>query len=291
MTIHDSRYIYQFWGPGVFRVFISHSSSQSELAEEIKAGLYSLSIASFVSSSNIGGYEKWQDEIQTALRSTNFVVALVTPEFHNSPWANQEVGFAYAYGIPIIAIMLGVPPKGFIHVHQALDCEGQSVSQIISTIYASLFQSQPLFSVVLDTLINFYSGDPGPEWASQLTLALSRAKYLSFEQEQKLIVTLNAYRHIYHPVAPYLGIADSLKRLTGNRYTLYEPSPGHQQLMVIDENNPQWAWSGWKCVFPGTYLSCCHPNVTTTIYSGQLFPFCNGGSIHHSARWVQLPHS
>jgi len=47
-------------------------------------------------------------------------VALLTEKFHDSDWTDQEVGFALARRVPIVAVRLGKGPYGFIGKFQAL---------------------------------------------------------------------------------------------------------------------------------------------------------------------------
>ena len=46
--------------------------------------------------------------------------ALMTEGFHDSDWTDQEVGFALARGVPVIAVKLGRDPYGFLGKFQAL---------------------------------------------------------------------------------------------------------------------------------------------------------------------------
>lgn len=290
VNTYNERYDSYLWGLGIYRAFISHDSAQEELAVRIQNSLNRLSISSFVSSNTIGINEDWPSVILYALNTTNFLVALVTDDFHSSPWANQEVGYAYAQNTPIIAIMLdGVAPKGLLQTRQALNCTSQDVDLIVDAVHKSLFQSPPLFSTALDVLISAYSRNPGPELTNHLIRALSQSNYLSEEQEKRLIFTFNMHRNSYHPLMPYTAIADSLKRLTGNNYTLYEPSPEHQQLIVLNKNDDVHASTGLKCTHPGIYQSNCHHNNTLSIRSGQVFPSCMGdGRNSHFTLWTQL---
>jgi hypothetical protein len=64
--------------------------------------------------------KEWQDEIESALSSMDGFVALLTDNFHESDWTDQEVGFALARGVPIVAVRLGRDPYGFIGRFQGL---------------------------------------------------------------------------------------------------------------------------------------------------------------------------
>jgi hypothetical protein len=46
--------------------------------------------------------------------------ALLTEGFHESAWTDQEVGFAFARGVQLVAVRLEVDPYGFIGKFQAL---------------------------------------------------------------------------------------------------------------------------------------------------------------------------
>jgi hypothetical protein len=63
---------------------------------------------------------QWLDEIENALASMEGLVALMTENFHDSQWTDQEIGYAFAREVPIIAIRLGIDPYGFIGKFQAL---------------------------------------------------------------------------------------------------------------------------------------------------------------------------
>ena len=63
----------------------------------------------FVAHVDIHPTKEWQDEIESALSSMDGFVALLTDKFHESDWTDQEVGFALARGVPIIAVRLKRP--------------------------------------------------------------------------------------------------------------------------------------------------------------------------------------
>jgi hypothetical protein len=58
-------------------------------------------------------------------------VALMTDKFHESNWTDQEVGYAFARGVPIIAARLGRDPYGFIGKFQGLTCTWSTAPEAI----------------------------------------------------------------------------------------------------------------------------------------------------------------
>lgn len=110
----------RIWGEDGFRVFLSHKSEVKTETAELKDQLQLFGICAFVAHEDIHPTQAWQDEIENALASMDGFVALMTQDFHKSEWTDQEVGYAVARGVPIIAAKLGHDPYGFIGKFQAL---------------------------------------------------------------------------------------------------------------------------------------------------------------------------
>ena len=111
------------WGDHEFRLFLSHKSEVKEEAAKLAADLKTYGVSAFVAHEDIQPTKAWQDEIENALASMDGFVALLTGGFHDSEWTDQEVGFALARGVPMIAVRMGLNPYGFIAKFQALTCD------------------------------------------------------------------------------------------------------------------------------------------------------------------------
>lgn len=110
----------RIWGERGFRVFLSHKSEVKVQTAELKERLKPFGVSCFVAHEDIHPTQEWQDEIANALASMDAFVAVMTESFHESEWTDQEVGYAVARGVPIIAAKLGRDPYGFIGKFQAL---------------------------------------------------------------------------------------------------------------------------------------------------------------------------
>lgn len=108
------------WTPGMLRLFISHVAKHKVAVSKLKWQLCKYGISSFVAHEDIEPNREWQNEIELALRSMHALVALLTPEFHESRWTDQEVGIALGKGSLVIAVRLGLDPYGFIGKVQGL---------------------------------------------------------------------------------------------------------------------------------------------------------------------------
>ena len=73
-------------------------------------------IDTFVAQHDIESGKKWHDEIKNNLKESQVFLAIITKEYHNSSYADQEVGMALAMNIHIIPISIDDnTPKGFLH--------------------------------------------------------------------------------------------------------------------------------------------------------------------------------
>lgn len=98
VTAHDRSE--ELWRPGHLRAFISHLGSRKAIASAAADELATLQIHGFVAHDDIEVSREWQVEIETALQSMDFFVALVHPEFSTSVWTQQEIGWALGRGVP-----------------------------------------------------------------------------------------------------------------------------------------------------------------------------------------------
>lgn len=110
-----------FWQPSLFRVFISHLSKNKALAAELQAEFEHLNITSFVAHNDIEPTREWEDEILLALSTCDAVIAILDPDFHESLWTDQEIGYALGKGTLVITIQNGRAPYGFMARFQAVN--------------------------------------------------------------------------------------------------------------------------------------------------------------------------
>ncbi len=148
----------RIWGDVGFRVFLSHKSEVKKETADIKDGLRLFGISCFVAHEDIHPTKAWQDEIENALASMDGFVALMTENFHDSEWTDQEVGYAVARGVPIIAVRLGKNPYGFIGKFQALSSVWLTA---VEDIVKVLIKNDQMYSAYIQALRNCPSWDSG----------------------------------------------------------------------------------------------------------------------------------
>jgi TIR domain-containing protein len=110
----------RIWGADGFRLFLSHKSEVKKETAVLKEKLQTFGVSCFLAHEDIHPTHEWQDEIENALASMDGFAALLTQGFHDSAWTDQEVGYALARGVPMIAVRLEKDPYGFIGKFQGL---------------------------------------------------------------------------------------------------------------------------------------------------------------------------
>ncbi|MEM2058884.1 MAG: toll/interleukin-1 receptor domain-containing protein [Thermoproteota archaeon] len=101
-------------------LFISHSHKDKETASYIKSELRDFDIDAFVAHEDISPTEEWQKVILEKLKQCTGILLLLTEDFKNSDWTDQETGFALALNKIIIPIKITIDPYGFVSRYQAL---------------------------------------------------------------------------------------------------------------------------------------------------------------------------
>jgi len=102
------------------RVFLCYSSEENELAGEIKDNLEAHGLEVFLAHEDIEPTEEWQEVIIRKLKECDIFVPIVSKNFKNSRWTDQETGIAFAEEKMIIPISHDLVPYGFIGKFQAL---------------------------------------------------------------------------------------------------------------------------------------------------------------------------
>ncbi|PKK83747.1 MAG: hypothetical protein CVT49_06930 [candidate division Zixibacteria bacterium HGW-Zixibacteria-1] len=129
------------WEPGMLRLFISHVSAHRTAVSRLKQELHIYGISSFVAHEDIKPTVEWQLEIKKALCSMHALAALLTQDFHNSKWTDQEVGFALGRGFMIIPIRIDINPYGFLGAHQALPGNFNEIESLAPKIVNALVKN------------------------------------------------------------------------------------------------------------------------------------------------------
>ena len=148
----------RIWDKDFFRVFLSHKAEVKMETSGLKDKLKLYGVSCFVAHEDIHPTKEWQNEIENALHTMDSFVALLTDGFHESLWTDQEVGFAFGRGVPIISVKLGKDPYGFIGKFQALSCTWETAPTEIAKI---LIKKEPMLNAYINAVQNCQGYDSG----------------------------------------------------------------------------------------------------------------------------------
>jgi hypothetical protein len=163
-----------FWGTDKFRLFISHVSRVKETAAGLKVALSKYCIDSFIAHSDIEPTAEWIDEIEKALASCDALVALLTKDFPESKWTDQEVGYCVGMGILIVPVKIHVDPYGFIGRYQAITATNLEIEKLARAIFTVLIGSRMTSETLAPLLVDRFANS-GSFDAAKKNLMLIRA--------------------------------------------------------------------------------------------------------------------
>jgi TIR domain len=148
------------WQKDHFRLFFSHTHPNKGLATEIRAHLLDKGVDVFVAHEMIEPTKEWMEEIPVALATCDAMVTLMTPDFAESAYCDQEVGFALSRDCLIIPIRHGADPHGFISRFQALpgDASQFAANNLAAGIFEILITSEKTAAKLAPAIAQRYSG-------------------------------------------------------------------------------------------------------------------------------------
>ena len=153
MVTRDQEDPQDLWGEGSIRVFVSHTAANKNDATYLKARLEVFGMAAFVAHEDIEPMREWVIEIERALSSMDMLLALLTEDFIDSKWTDQEVGFAVGRGVPVIPVRMGTDPYGFMARYQAIQGSADR-GQIARAVFEYALEEDTLKDRSIDTYIS-----------------------------------------------------------------------------------------------------------------------------------------
>jgi len=163
------------WDEGYYKLFLSHTSANKALAKEIRDRLRLFGIDAFVAHEDIKPTKEWEEEIERALSTCDGMLAMVTPDFIESEFCDQEVGYAMGRGLLVVALMRGAKPYGFVSKWQGMpgDDEGDgAATRLGARIYEILVEHERSKTKMAAATVNRYVNSTSFENAKENTRRL-----------------------------------------------------------------------------------------------------------------------
>ena len=202
-----------YWEPGHFRLFVSHASQKRASAHRLKEALAPFQIAAFVAHDDIEPTKEWQAEIETALRTMDALVAIISPEFVLSKWCDQEVGIAIGRNKLVVPLRVGSDPHGFLGKFQGLQTKGSDASAIAKQLFDILLKNDTTGPRIADSLIDRLAASTSWASAKATTAQLAQVKTLSTSQAGRLLRALETNTEVSHAI----GVPEQIRALIAQR--------------------------------------------------------------------------
>jgi hypothetical protein len=167
-----------FWKEDFFKLFLSHVSAFKKETAELQQALSLYGITSFVAHEDIEPTKEWQSEIEAALKTMDGLAALLTKNFHESKWTDQEVGVAIGRKVPIISIRFELDPYGFIGKYQGLQGNGKTMRQVAKEIMEILLASENSQPKMIHGLVHSFIGSNSFAESKEIIEFIEKAPYL-----------------------------------------------------------------------------------------------------------------
>ena len=145
--------MFECWEADRIKLFMCHTARHKTKVNEIAFHLKYYGVSAFVAHDSIEPTRQWQDVIEYALRTTDVLAALLTPDFSSSAWTNQEIGVVVGRRKLVIPIKLGLDPYGFIGKYQALQGKRLSEEETAKKIFDILVKHEETQKSMAEALV------------------------------------------------------------------------------------------------------------------------------------------
>jgi len=173
-TVED----FTFWDFGYYRMFISHLTVDKMSASNLKAALAIYGISCFVAHEDIEPTKEWANEIEKALLTMDCLCAVITPQFNNSKWCDQEVGFALGRRTLIIPIRKKHDPYGLMGKYQGIQSNGKTANQLAKEIFDILCKNPQSKKIYIRKLGNLFLNSKNTDEANKWIGILNEIKVI-----------------------------------------------------------------------------------------------------------------
>ena len=211
----------RIWKPVYVRAFLSHKAKYKTEAGNLKEELEKYGISCFVAHTDIEPTKEWVQEIENAIFSMNILIALMTEDFHDSCWTDQEVGIAVGRHIPIIPIKIGKDPYGFIGKYQALTGTWEDISKMAKEAFSIIVEHSSTKARVKRAAIQAFKDSSSYDTSKILvTDVLPNFENLEESEIKEVISAFNTNSQIYDSWSAQYNLPGLLYKWTGNRYSI-----------------------------------------------------------------------
>ena len=198
-----------FWDEEYLRVFISHLSHDKTRIAALAKHLANFGISGFVAHEDIEPTKEWEDEIRIALGTCDALICLLTENFNESKWTDQEIGIAIGREIPVIPLRAGLDPYGFIARYQALPAKGKLPEDVAKELVLILAKHNSTREKMAFALVKCFENSMSYKTAKQRVHSLNLIDYW----DDEIIERVRSAVKENEQIASAFGVPDAVNAL------------------------------------------------------------------------------
>lgn len=181
--------------------FISYSSKQKLIGETFKSCLENYcGYETFIAHDDILGSTIWEEEIIKAIKNADFFIPLISKEFKESPFTDQETGIAVCLKKKIIPVKLDeINPYGFIKKYQALQYRNSMNKLALTIAQIGLIHEpvkSPYHEKALNSITHAFCKSTSFEIANAIIQILCKCNGLSSHQLSQIVKAIRTNSQI-----------------------------------------------------------------------------------------------
>lgn len=170
------------------RVFISYNHDDKVIAGRLRSFLENCNLEVFLAHEDISPSLEWQNVILQNLESIDIFIPLLSNNFIQSKWTDQETGFALAKNKFIIPVSIDdTNPYGFIGKFQSLKLLKTEIYAAYRQVVETIFNNEKYAVRMTNLLINSYEKSSSFDAAGNKLSLLLKIKKMNQEQIDKII--------------------------------------------------------------------------------------------------------
>lgn len=200
------------------KVFISYSSQDKNLGGLFKQCFEEYAgFSVFLAHEDISPALEWEFKIIKNLKEANVVIPLITNNYRNSEFTDQELGMALAWNKIIIPIKLSnINPYGFIKKIQALKCHcnHNEIINAVTTVVFVLTENKEFDNfkeVVIDSAIEAFNKSGSFRTTRIIIRILTKIRSLDNKQIDSIKKGIKNNDQVYNEIYAFPDFKEILK--------------------------------------------------------------------------------
>jgi hypothetical protein len=155
-------------------IFISYSTKDKAIAAKVANSIRLAGGEGFLAHETIEVSMEWRSEILRHLRACSVIFCLITKNFLDSEWTQQEAGFALAREMKVVSLLFnGISPPGFMEAFQGIHVTVSNLDRIIKELVESIKTNLAAASKLEGESLTRKPDEPAVVFTTRTTEAIS----------------------------------------------------------------------------------------------------------------------